>query len=183
MERSEVPDRVDNKICNEKTKGRTKKYSVNNIVKIKRQKDTSFFPPPMKEPKFKCDICGKMWKTRGELNAHKITHSDARPYICEICGQVGFWPNKILLYFTWVISLLSFLQAYKHKPALDVHVGMHRGIYHHQCPYCQKAFTQKGALQRHLPIHTGDLPYQVRFYFSFLNSSGKTVLNEIHFIV
>ncbi|KAK6633226.1 hypothetical protein RUM44_003827 [Polyplax serrata] len=137
LERSEVPDRVDNKICNEKTKGRTKKYSVNNIVKIKRQKDTSFFPPPMKEPKFKCDICGKMWKTRGELNAHKITHSDARPYICEICGQ-----------------------AYKHKPALDVHVGMHRGIYHHQCPYCQKAFTQKGALQRHLPIHTGDLPYQ-----------------------
>lgn len=73
----------------EKNKNRTKKYSLSSLVKLKRQKESSLFPPPMKEPKFKCDVCGKMWKTRGELNAHKITHSDARPYICEICGQVN----------------------------------------------------------------------------------------------
>lgn len=81
-------DFIGNSTQNEKPRGRTRKYPLSALLKLKRQKDAGLFPPPMKEPKFKCDICGKMWKTRGELNAHKITHSDARPYICEICGQV-----------------------------------------------------------------------------------------------
>jgi len=44
--------------------------------------------PPIKEAKFQCDMCSKMWRTKGELNAHKVTHNAARPFICEICGQV-----------------------------------------------------------------------------------------------
>lgn len=84
---TEALNEIESGKTNEKTK-RTKKYPLNTLLKLKRQKDNGVFPPPIKEPKFKCDVCGKMWKTRGELNAHKITHSDARPYICEICGQV-----------------------------------------------------------------------------------------------
>ncbi|KAL1449925.1 hypothetical protein WDU94_002395, partial [Cyamophila willieti] len=34
-----------------------------------------------------CDQCGKKWRTVSELNAHIQTHSDLRPFVCEICGQ------------------------------------------------------------------------------------------------
>lgn len=34
----------------------------------------------------------------------------------------------------------------------------------HECTYCGKKFTQKGALLRHIPMHTGEKPYQVCLY-------------------
>ena len=80
-------DTTDKTQVPERTKHKSKKYPL-SFLKIKREKEEEIFSVTIKEPKFKCDVCGKMWKTKGELNAHKITHSDARPYICEICGQV-----------------------------------------------------------------------------------------------
>lgn len=98
---------------------------VSKKKRIRRKRDSEILKP------YKCSECLKSWKTSGELKSHKISHSKER-HICEICGQ-----------------------AYKHKTALDIHVGMHYGVNPFTCEVCQKSFTQKGALQRHIPIHTG----------------------------
>lgn len=98
---------------------------VSTKKRARQKHDSNILKP------YKCSECPKSWKTVGELKSHKISHSKER-HICEICGQ-----------------------AYKHKSALDIHVGMHYGVNPFTCEVCQKSFTQKGALQRHLPIHTG----------------------------
>lgn len=32
-----------------------------------------------------------------------------------------------------------------------------------ECEMCGKTFTQRGALVRHMPMHTGERPHQVHF--------------------
>lgn len=70
-------------------------------------------------------------------------------------------PNKNIIINERMIYFQICGQAYKRKHALDVHVGMHKGINPFSCHVCGKVFTQKGALQRHTPLHTGEAPYQV----------------------
>jgi predicted RNA-binding Zn-ribbon protein involved in translation (DUF1610 family) len=33
-----------------------------------------------------CDLCGKKFKLRGDLNRHVLTHTGERPYSCDHCG-------------------------------------------------------------------------------------------------
>ena len=40
-----------------------------------------------------CDVCGKKFTRSGNLNAHLRTHSQEKPYICNVCGKKlwHFW--------------------------------------------------------------------------------------------
>ena len=37
------------------------------------------------EPKFKCSYCGKMFKLKGNLEAHERDHRGEKPFLCSIC--------------------------------------------------------------------------------------------------
>lgn len=76
--------------------------------------------------------CGKKFKKKSQYNNHIKTHSNEKPYVCEICGQV-----------------------YKQRGSLKVHLAMHTGKTNFKCQHCNKSFTQKAGLLRHLPLHTG----------------------------
>ncbi|XP_014219878.1 zinc finger protein 436-like [Copidosoma floridanum] len=94
--------------------------------------------PIEKVTKRSCKHCDQTFKTETGLRHHLLDkHPDLRPYICEKCGK-----------------------AYKHKPALEIHLGMHAGFSPFKCNKCGKCFTQKGALHRHLPLHTNEAPFQ-----------------------
>lgn len=38
------------------------------------------------EKPFTCPMCSKCFATKGTLEQHRVTHSDARPYLCDTCG-------------------------------------------------------------------------------------------------
>lgn len=52
-------------------------------------------------------------------------------------------------------------KEYKSKSAIKIHLNTHSRATLHRCHVCEKTFTQHGALSRHMPLHTGERPYQV----------------------
>ncbi|KAH9635366.1 hypothetical protein HF086_000216 [Spodoptera exigua] len=88
-----------------------------------------------------CDICGNCFKTKKYLKAftnsnaltmHMVTHSDERPFSCDICGA-----------------------SYKYKSHAKVHMLRHSGFLPHKCSQCTKAFATTTQLKVHSSVHTG----------------------------
>lgn len=66
----------------------------------------------------------------------KYVKKNKEGFSCDLCG-VSFGAND----------------------ELKAHVATHIGLSPLQCPSCNKIFTQKGALVRHMPMHTGKAPF------------------------
>ncbi|XP_052781061.1 zinc finger protein 2-like [Mya arenaria] len=86
---------------------------------------------------FTCDICGKAFTTKGNMQAHvACAHTDEKPWTCPTCGK-----------------------AFKEKKSLKIHERIHTGEKPYSCSECHQAFTQLGALKEHMLIHAGLKPH------------------------
>jgi len=43
-------------------------------------------------------LCNKAWNTKGELSMHSKTHTDEKPYQCELCNQFFKWKNGLVMH-------------------------------------------------------------------------------------
>ena len=78
-----------------------------------------------------CDLCGKTFSSRRELDRHKLSHIEERPHECEVCGQ-------------------SFNTTFE----LKRHVfNLHIQSKTHNCEYCGEIFATKSSLSRHKSTH------------------------------
>lgn len=72
------------------------------------------------------------------LSQHRAIHSNARPYVCEVCQKT----------FNRVSTLISHRRThFDDKP--------------HKCHICGKGFHQKGNLKNHLFSHTNERVIQL----------------------
>ena len=95
---------------------------------------------------FECPVCNKRFTISGNLVMHSRIHSGERPYKCLLCDRA----------FSRSDHLNNHMRV--------VHAGEKPSTHNLRihCPYCSKLFKRRGALTRHIYIHTGAQPYSCR---------------------
>ena len=86
-------------------------------------------------PKQVCNICGKVFKSEGGLEAHvKQSHEgNSTPWSCHLCGK-----------------------SFTRKASLEEHIDRHRGLKQRHCQICDKYFYQT-AYWRHMTVQHNSL--------------------------
>ncbi|XP_066584039.1 uncharacterized protein [Prorops nasuta] len=101
-----------------------------------------------------CPHCPKRFVNQLRLKTHMISHSEERPYSCEICG----------------FNLKTKIQLIKH------HQNRHSDERPLQCRYCPWRCKQVSALVCHERTHTNERPYSCsvcRQRFKYLGDKNK----------
>ncbi|XP_012262077.2 uncharacterized protein LOC105689562 [Athalia rosae] len=101
-----------------------------------------------------CPHCPKRFVNQLRLKTHMISHSEERPYTCEVCG----------------FNLKTKIQLIKH------HQNRHSDERPLQCKYCPWRCKQVSALVCHERTHTNERPYACsvcRQRFKYLGDKNK----------
>ncbi|KXJ68254.1 hypothetical protein RP20_CCG004755 [Aedes albopictus] len=77
--------------------------------------------------KYKCKICGDIFKTRNGLKRHTLHHTGERPHKCPHCPATFTVPS-----------------------GLRCHLLTHTDEEKLQCPICRKPFKRNAALKQHI---------------------------------
>ncbi|CAL4181883.1 unnamed protein product [Meganyctiphanes norvegica] len=90
------------------------------------------------ENPYKCTDCGKGFNNLYTMRMHSITHTDDRPFICEICAK-----------------------GFKVKTYLNEHFReFHSDDKHHKCTTCEFSTASKKVINRHMLKHMDEKPFQ-----------------------
>ncbi|XP_054627784.1 zinc finger protein 408 isoform X2 [Dunckerocampus dactyliophorus] len=92
--------------------------------------------PAVRERRYRCSICGKMFYQIGHLKKHQFSHTAEKPFTCQECGK-----------------------NYTSAESFKAHQLSHRGERPFSCPHCEKTYGLKRDLKEHLVLHTGKKPY------------------------
>lgn len=92
-----------------------------------------------KKKQFRCDLCGKHFKSESLLNTHNIFHKEQKLFACKFCDK-----------------------AFAHKISLDYHLRTHTGERPFKCKACNKDFISSSNLNVHSRIHLRNKPYASR---------------------
>ena len=88
--------------------------------------------------KYTCTECGKVYKTKTDLDTHFTKHSGEKLFACQVCGK-----------------------TYRFWNGLDNCLRKHEQRERYQCEWqgCGKSFNSKFRLDNHIRTHDGNKPF------------------------
>ncbi|XP_030372249.1 transcriptional repressor CTCFL [Scaptodrosophila lebanonensis] len=124
---------------------------------------------------YRCTLCSYASVSQRHLESHMFIHTDEKPFKCEECN-VSFRQHQLLK------RHMNLAHNKDYKPP-EPRQKMH------SCPTCQRSFTHKGNLMRHMETHdpsslSNEDKLKIKLGRSMrLQPDGSvvTVLNEAHF--
>lgn len=121
--------------------------------------------------RFECKLCLRKFPNKTKLNRHSAIHSKDRPYVCELCSSAfklreGLSKHMKRHNGTYAkphqCSVCSL--KFDSRDRLSIHMMGHDGIKPHACQYCDRAYTLKSDLVKHLQKnHLGNAIYRCTF--------------------
>ncbi|CAL1279633.1 unnamed protein product [Larinioides sclopetarius] len=109
------------------------------------------------ERPFSCWICGKDFAQKATLNYHMIRHSDERPHKCYLCSKYySMCEVQNSRYYSCKLCVYS--SAFLTN--MRNHILTHTGERPFSCSLCGKDFSQKATLNHHMLTHSDLRPYK-----------------------
>eukprot|EP00092_Neocalanus_flemingeri_P017605 GFUD01019047.1.p1 GENE.GFUD01019047.1~~GFUD01019047.1.p1 ORF type:complete len:399 (+),score=82.24 GFUD01019047.1:185-1381(+) len=104
---------------------------------------------------FVCELCGKEYKKRSDMNEHANTHSGEAAFKCETCNQIfntstSYREHKNMHNKTHECKECG--KCFGNSRNLVRHEKMHNGIKDFQCANCAKQYSSMISLQKHMEI-------------------------------
>ncbi|XP_052742054.1 gastrula zinc finger protein XlCGF46.1-like [Bicyclus anynana] len=117
-----------------------------------------------KEKPGKCQVCGRICKSKSVLTSHMKSHSDYKPYACTSCDKRYKDCGTLKRHFdrnhniarTKSVICEHCGKCFYSKGDCKIHMRIHTGETPYACTKCPARFTQVGSLQRHKLTHTGE---------------------------
>jgi len=122
---------------------------------------------------YKCEICGKGFNNKCQLEVHSVVHTGEKPHTCDQCGNSYSQKThlrthikkahegiKMKTYVRQKVMCVECGKLLQSRAKLEAHILIvHKGIKMDQnkqlaCGKCDKLFSSRQSLQKHEKIHT-----------------------------
>lgn len=115
------------------------------------------------EKPYPCEICGKHFRKRFNLEIHMRAHTGEKPFSCNVCGKGFTRKDSVILHMRTHTGERPFIcgfcgRRFGRKDNLASHMRIHTGERPHSCKICGKSFCQSNDLLRHTRTHAAEKP-------------------------